>query len=274
VNDTVIAIPWHNIDNAGPAGSINSSVTEMAEWVRFQLGGGLHRGKRFISERNMAEMHAPQTVIPLEPWMSSMSPVNHQMVPGTHFFMYGLGWFLQDYKGRKVVHHGGSIDGMRALVGMVPAERLGLVVLTNLNPSAIDEAIMFRVFDEYLGGERRDWSADMLAGIKKLQAGGAQALARAEAARVPNTRPSLALAKYAGVYADSGYGTANVRLEGDHLVLQFENSIADLEHWHFDTFRSRSRGPTRATAFATFVLNARAEPTGLVIPGMPELRRR
>ena len=49
----------------------------------------------------MKEMHSPQTVIPIEPWFSSLSPVNHQMVPGTHFFLYGLGWFLQDYRGRK-----------------------------------------------------------------------------------------------------------------------------------------------------------------------------
>ena len=119
-------------------------------------------GQQFVSERNMKEMHSPQTVIPIEPWFSSLSPVNHQMVPGTHFFLYGLGWFLQDYRGRKVVQHGGSIDGMRALVGMLPEERLGVVVLTNLNPSSVDEGIVFRVFDEFLGGEKRDWSADML----------------------------------------------------------------------------------------------------------------
>jgi CubicO group peptidase (beta-lactamase class C family) len=272
--DAIVAIPWHDIDNIGPAGSVNSSVREMAEWVRLHLGLGEYRGRRLISEAQVQGMHAPETVIPLEPWLSSSSPVNHQMVPGTNFFLYGRGWFLQDYRGRKVVHHGGAIDGMRALVGMMPSEDLGVVILTNLNPSSLDEGIMFRVFDEYLGGATRDWSREMLDGMERLIARSRDARARQEAARVPNTRPSLALASYAGQYADSAYGTATITLEGNRLVLTLGTLTADLEHWHYDTFQAVYRGPTRSDGLVSFELDAAAKPVALVVPGFPRLRRR
>lgn len=274
VGDTAVVIPWHNIDNIGPAGSINSSAREMAEWVRFQLGDGKWRGQQLISAANMDEMHAPQTVIPLEPWFSSLSPVNHQMVPGTHFFLYGLGWFLQDYKGRKVVQHGGSIDGMRALVGLLPEEKLGLVVVTNLNPSSVDEALMFRIFDEYLGGTKRDWSRDMLTEFNAAAKKAEDAARAALGTRTPNTTPSLALARYAGTYSDSAFGDVKVEEEGGKLVLRAGRLNADLEHWHYDTFKATYRNPQRSAALVTFRLNGQGSVAALVLPGFPELRRR
>lgn len=274
VGDSAVKIPWHNIDNVAPAGSINSSAREMAAWVRFQLANGKWRGQQLVSERNMREMHAPQTVIPIDPWFSSLSPVNHQMVPGTNFFLYGLGWFLQDYRGRKVVQHGGSIDGMRALVGLIPDERLGLVVLTNLGPSSVDEAIMFRVFDEYLGGTKRDWSRDMLTEFRAAARKGEEAARTAMGQPTPNTRPSLALASYAGTYSDSAFGDVIVREENGRLVLQAGRIIADIGHWHYDTFKATYRGPARASALVTFRLTGQGTVAALALPGFPELRRR
>jgi len=274
VGDTAVAIPWHNIDNIAPAGSINSSAREMAEWVRFQLANGKWRGQQLVSERNMTEMHSPQTVIPIDPWFSSLSPVNHQMVPGTHFFLYGLGWFLQDYRGRKVVQHGGSIDGMRALVGMLPEEGLGLVVLTNLNPSSVDEGIMFRVFDEYLGGEKRDWSRDMLTEFNAAVKKGEEAARAAMGQPTPNTRPSVALTSYAGTYADSAFGEVVVRDENGKLVLQAGRLVSDLEHWHYDTFKATSRNAARSAALVTFRLSGQGNVAALSVPGFPELPRK
>ncbi|MGE0555973.1 MAG: serine hydrolase [Gemmatimonadales bacterium] len=256
VDGKVVQIPWHNIDNIGPAGSINSSVREMAEWVKLHLANGVYRGNRLVSEAAMRELHSPQTVIPLEPWLSTASPVNHQMVPGTNFFLYGLGWFLQDYKGRKIVQHGGSIDGMRALVGMVPDEGLGFVMLTNLNPSSIDEAVMFKVLDEYLGGPGRDWSADMLAGMRELERKADDARARLVASRRTDTRPSLPIAAYAGTYADSAFGTMQVRADGEALAIRFERRAGRATHWQLDSFRVDWEGVTGQWGIITFSLDA------------------
>ncbi len=272
--DSVIPIPWHNIDNIGPAGSINASAREMAEWVRLQLGNGIYRGKRLVSEAAIKEMHSPQTVIPVERWFASLSPVNHQMVPGTHFFMYGLGWFLQDYKGRYLVHHGGSIDGMRCLVGMAPEENIGIVVLTNLNPSSVDEAIMFKFFDLYFGGTERDWSRVMLDSTLVLRERAlAQGRAR-ESARVAGTTPTLPIAKYAGIYSDSAFGDAEVREESGKLTIRFGVASGDLEHWQYDTFRIAWNTPTRDRSFVTFRVGADAVARTAVLPGVPELVRK
>jgi hypothetical protein len=242
--------------------------------VRFQLANGKWQGRQLVSEESMQEMHSPQTVIPIEPWFSSLSPVNHQMVPGTNFFLYGLGWFLQDYRGHKVVQHGGSIDGMRALVGMIPDQRLGVVVLTNLNPSSVDEGIMFRVFDEYLGGEKRDWSADMLREFNATVKRGEEAAKKAMGQPTPNTRPSLALAQYAGTYSDSAYGDVVIKEENGKLTLAAGRLVSDLDHWHFDTFKATSRNVARSAALVSFRLSGQGTVAALSVPGFPELRRK
>lgn len=273
LGDSVVPIPWHNLDNMAPAGSINSSVRDMAEWVRLQLGDGVYRGRRLVSAAAMKAMHSPQMVVPIERWYASMSPVNHQMVPGTHVFLYGLGWFLQDYKGRYIIQHGGSIDGMRALVMLVPDEKLGLVALTNQNPSNVDEAIMFRVLDEYLGGSVTDWGKVMLDSMTALRRRDDEAIRKAEAARVPNTHPSLPLAQYAGTYADSAYGTAVVEERGGTLALRVGILNGTLEHWHFDTFVVHWNTPTKDRALVTFELNARGQATKIILPGLAEFQR-
>ena len=149
IEDKVEVIPWRNIDNIAPAGSINSSVVDMAQWVRLQLAQGEYQKQHLLSSGAAKEMHTSQTVIRLEPPLSLF-------YPEAHFLNYGLGWFLQDYRGRKVVEHGGAIDGMRAQVAMIPEEKLGLVILTNMGGTILPLPLMYRIFDAYLGAPQRD----------------------------------------------------------------------------------------------------------------------
>ncbi|MCI0664212.1 MAG: beta-lactamase family protein [Acidobacteria bacterium] len=152
IDEKVITIPWRNIDNIAPAGSINSNVLEMSAWVRLQLNQGTFAGKRLLSSGAVNEMLKSQTIIPYDPPWSLM-------FPEAHFLNYGLGWFLYDYRGRKVVDHGGNIDGMSALVAFLPEEKLGLVILTNLSGSDLRTALKYRILDAFIGGEKKDWSA-------------------------------------------------------------------------------------------------------------------
>ena len=86
-------VPWRNIDNIGPAGAINASARDMAEWVRFQLNGGVVEGKRLISEKNFNEMHTPQMAMRPEEAGRNWNPEAVQPA-------YGMGWFLGEYRGR------------------------------------------------------------------------------------------------------------------------------------------------------------------------------
>ncbi len=252
VDDTLRVVRiWRNIDNAGPAGSINSTALDMAQWVRLQLGHGAYAGRRLVSDKLMDEMHTPQIAIPLD-------TAARRLNPSTHFSNYGMGWFLEDYRGREVWQHGGNVDGFTALVAMLPEEQLGLVFLTNMNGTGLPMALMHKIFDLHLGplaggAPARDWSAAMYARTAEQRAKAKAAELKLEAKRVPNTRPSLPLAAYTGTYLDSLYGAVNVREAGGTLLLDYgPNWHGELRHWHYDIFRTRFDTPVLPPFFVEF----------------------
>ncbi|OLC08642.1 MAG: hypothetical protein AUH42_00970 [Gemmatimonadetes bacterium 13_1_40CM_70_11] len=262
-------VAWRNLDNIGPAGAINSNVLDMAQWLRLQLGTGAYRGARLISPAGMKEMHAPQTLIPLD-------SITERLRPSTHFLAYGLGWSLADYRGRKLVSHGGAIDGFRALVGLVPEERLGVVVLSNGGElgRALTNALFLRVVDAYLGGAPTDWSAELFRVRNDQMARDSADEAKQEHARVAGTKPTLDLAAYAGSYQNEMYGAVTVTLEQGALVMRFGPSYTgDLSHWHFDTFKAKWRDPEEGWDLVAFTLNAEGKIDHLRWPGLGDFAR-
>jgi CubicO group peptidase (beta-lactamase class C family) len=259
IEEKVEVIPYRNIDNAGPAGSINSTVSDMAQWIRLQLSGGVYNGKRLLTTKAIKEMHTPQTVVRAE----GMGPEGRYweiMHPGSRIMVYGLGWLLREYQGRVLVQHGGSIDGMRSVVILVPKEKLGMVVLTNRGGQFLPEAIGQRVLDAYLGASSRDWSSEQLELQKALDKQTRDAEKKIEKERIEGTKPSLALEKYAGTYRDDLYGKVKVAHEKGKLVVRYGPSlVGNLEHWHLDTFRSTWNDRTFRKGMVTFRLNYKGE---------------
>lgn len=125
-------LPMRNIDSVGPAGSINANVTDMARWVLFQLGKGEIDGKRLIAEKTLEETWTKQI----------------EMGDGGG---YGLGWMLRKWRGKQVVEHGGNIDGFSAMVALLPEEKAGFVLLSNVTHSALQNGSIDLVFDGLLG---------------------------------------------------------------------------------------------------------------------------
>ena len=250
VNDTVRAIPYRNIDNIAPAGSINSNVIDVAQWIRMHLGDGKYAGKQLISKRLTDEMRSAQTVIPARGGMGGMNPSAHLMA-------YGLGWFLSDYEGKYLVQHGGNIDGMTALVAMMPEEKYGIAILSNMNGTNLPTAIMLRLLDAQLKRPAKDWSAQMRQRIDSMRTVALAAQQRQGDPRVPNTKPSLPLTAYAGTYSDSAYGTLKVTESNGALSLAYgSNWRGPLEHYHFDTFRMRLSTPVLPPVPVNFRIDA------------------
>jgi CubicO group peptidase (beta-lactamase class C family) len=267
LEDTVRAIPYKNIDNVAAAGSINSHVIDMANWLRLQLGNGKFEGKPLMSTSTATEMHTPQTIIRLE----GIWGLAH---PESNFLSYGLGWFLADYKGRKLVHHGGNIDGMTALVAMLPEENTGVVILTNMDGSFMTYALMYRLFDGFLGAEPKDWSGEFRKAIEGLEGAAEEAEKKQIEQRAKNTKPSLALKDYAGTYTDSMYGDAKVALEGNRLVLSYGNTfVGDLEHWHYDTFRAIWRDAHLGKGFVSFTVGIDGKPSEVKVENLADFER-
>lgn len=248
------AIAWRNLDNGAPAAGINSNILDMARWIRLQLGHGLFEGKRIFSSSVSEEMWSPQTIIPSS---TPESPLP-AFLKG-HFSAYGLGWSLGEYRGRYFVRHYGEDDGMSSVVGLLPEEKLGVVILTNLHVTSLHTALLYRVFDAFLKAKPEDWSSLYLKVRTTEESKAAAEEAEREKARATNTQPSLPLSRYAGTYSNATYGDATVVEEGGKLVVRLSASptyIGDLEHWQYDTFLSRWRDPVAEKTSISFTLNA------------------
>jgi hypothetical protein len=268
IDDKLQKVAWRNIDNIGPAGSINSNVIDMAQWLRMNLGSGMYEKKRVLSAASVKEMQTPQTVIRIE-------GQNERLYSEAHFLNYGLGWFLSDFRGRKLVEHGGAIDGMRASVSLMPEEKLGVVVLTNRGGSVLPHVLMYRVMDAYLNvAPKRDWSAEMLKRLKPLEDQAKAAEKKIEDERIKGTSPLLALEKYAGTYQNEMYGETKFTAKDGKLTSEFgPNFMGDLEHWHYNTFRVVWRDRMEGKSFANFRLNARGQIDSVMIEGLGEFTR-
>jgi len=247
---SVVSVPFRNLDNVGPAGSINSSVSEMARWVRLLLNGGELEGRRLLSDSTHRELFQPNVVSPVPPQVTEVN--------GTHFRFYGLGWVLEDYRGRFVAWHNGGIDGMHAQVALLPSEGVGVVVLVNFTGTGVPEALAYRVLDLHLGeASDRDWVAEQVRGAQAAREAAEQAERRLTESRRAGTHPSLLLPAYGGLYENDLYGRVIVREEGGRLLVEdFAGRRATLEHWHFDTFRATWEDPMLGRNFVTFGLDA------------------
>lgn len=262
VNGAVQVIANASVDPVAAAGSIWSSVSDMARWAAFMLDSGRVAGRPLLAPATWAGLFRPQTIVPTSDFYPSAR------LTRPHWTTYGLGWFQQDYRGRMVQFHTGSIDGMVAIIGLIPDERLGVYILGNLDHVEARHPLMYRAFDTWLGGESRDWSSEFLTLYTAIAAAGDSAAARAERGRLTGTTPSLALDAYAGRYADSLAGTVEVLREDGGLGLRQSSMLhARLEHWHLDTFRTRWDNPWQGRGMATFELGADGQVSALRLGG-------
>jgi CubicO group peptidase (beta-lactamase class C family) len=264
--DGPTTLPWRDIDNVAPAGSINSSAAEMARWIAFLLAWGEHEGERLLEEATLRTIMSPHTI--------AGNP-SDTLAPSRHFSAYGLGVLLSDYKGRKVQTHTGGIDGMLSNVTTIPEENVGWVILTNTSYNGLYTALSDYLLDTFLGGDRKDWNAIALRQWKESQERAAAARERPEEQRAEDTRPSLPLEAYVGVYGDPLYGDLEVTKAAAGLRLRW-GPLRDvpLEHWHYDTFVAPGSGLGGDRTFVTFRLNARAEVSEVDVSDLEDFQRK
>jgi CubicO group peptidase (beta-lactamase class C family) len=255
VEGTVRKVAPFASDNTNPAGGINSGAEDMAKWMIVQLDSGrLASGGRLFQPATARELWS--LVTPIRP--GNLAPELRAIQ--SSFYGYGLGFFVGDYRGRKLLAHTGGLPGYLSKVVMVPDAKLGIAVLTNQESGYAFNAITNRLLDHYLGASP---AIDYIAVYKRLEQSNLAADAAAEKAaaskRDSASRPSLPLASYAGTYTDPWYGDVRITHEGGKLVMRFVQTpllVGDLQHWQHDTFLARWKDrELRADAFVTFALN-------------------
>ena len=243
------------VDAVAPAGSVWSSVRDMAKWMQLLLDGGTVNGRVLLKPETVAELFKPQAMVTPQ----AFYPTARLTKP--HWMTYGLGWFQQDYRGRAVDYHTGSIDGMVAIHGLIRDERLGVYVLANRDHTELRHALMLNVFDRFTGAGDRDWSAELMKLYGDLQNEADERRKAEEAKRVTGTSPSLALDRYAGTYTDALFGDVVISLDGGKLRARYGTAYSGvLEHWNYDTFRATWDAAWRGTALLTFGLDANGQP--------------
>jgi CubicO group peptidase (beta-lactamase class C family) len=247
----LITLPFLDVDNVGPAASMNSSVNDLAQWLRLQLTMGFFEGEQLVDTAVIQETRKPHN-------LQKISSAARKRNPFIHFAVYGLGWGLIDYRGRLIVRHTGGLDGMFSYVGFMPEEKLAVVVLTNREDHTLMRALSFHVYDLYSGVEFQDWSRRYLEVHNRAAEKERQKKAKRIAERAADTRPSHSLESYAGFYSDAVYGDAEIQWEEGKLKLLLSahpQILGELEHWQYDTFLCRWNSPTWDENFIFFDLN-------------------
>jgi CubicO group peptidase (beta-lactamase class C family) len=206
------------------AGAINTSVADLANWMRLQLGKGEFEGERLLPATLVEQLHAP------------LAPVGKSEFSEFGHWHYGLGLQSNTYRGERVVLHSGGWNGWGSLMTLVPDAGIGVAVLTNRSPSQIPSILTWYIIDRLRSREPVDWLSrfrkqrdDFIAHIP------ADKEAR-EKARHKDTKPAHALSAYAADYAHPAYGVISIREQDGALNWSWRGMGAPLSHRHFETF--------------------------------------
>jgi CubicO group peptidase (beta-lactamase class C family) len=230
-NESIIEkMDYYHIAGMAPAGSINSSANEMANWVITWINGGKFKGKEIIPSNYVSEAISSQMVIG--------AALPDKTNPDVHLSNYGYGWFLSSYKGHYRVEHGGNIDGFSANTSFFPSDSVGIVVLVNQNGSAVPSVVRNIISDRILKVKTTDWNKELKDRRDKVMAEQKKAAATRSSNKVKGTKPSHILAEFTGKYSHPAYGEFTITYDRDSLIANFKRMKLWLAHHHYDVFNS------------------------------------
>jgi len=158
VNNQLVVMPFVNIDNLGPAASLNSSARDLCNWLLMQLDSGMFDGKRVFPWPVLRETRTSQMIV-----RDNTNP----LFPSRHFQTYGLGWFMEDYNGKKIISHNGGANGFVTTTCFIPEMDLGIVVLTNTDANDLYTALRLQLIDAFMGLPYKNYSDIYYQNFKK-----------------------------------------------------------------------------------------------------------
>jgi CubicO group peptidase (beta-lactamase class C family) len=263
--DSVVKpIKYIEVKGVDAAGAVWSCADDINKWMICLLDSTRINGTRLLKPETYKALFTPQSMVTPEEFYPTAS------VTKPHWTTYGLGWFQEDYHGKMVNFHTGSLDGAVAICGLINDEHFGIYIFSNLDHTELRHALMYKAMDLWVFNDNStDWSDSMHTMYKGIRDAGAKSEKDFEAKRVLHTQPSLALKEYAGTYSDELFGDARIRFSGDSLVLSFPNNInAALRHWHYDTFKASFDYEWMGNEWLTFRFNAEGKVSGFSFMGI------
>ncbi len=248
VNDNDLQMaPFRNVDALGPAGSINSNISDMAKWIQFNLNQGVVMLDTLLTPRHIEQLHQPRVV-------ASGSTDDEEL----SFVNYGLGWRISSYQGHRMVYHGGAIGAFRTLVTLLPDQDIGIVSVTNFNRAQVNRVATYNAIERLLDLEHVDWSTRLQERISDPR----------EPECHDSPRLTHELTAYTGKFEHPAYGELEIAYADDQLSVTRYGETSKLEHCKFNTFLREGGywGAFRSRTQFTFVVNEDDEIDRVLIP--------
>jgi len=263
----LVATPFgaHTELSPGAAGALFSTLDDQVRWLGVQANGGRWGDVRLVSPDTCAQMHLPVTVKP--------GGGAKEALMGNPVFTYAMGWSVEPYRGHTLAQHGGNVEGHSLMVGFVPRERVGVVVLSNVAQLPLRDALLYEALDHALGLEGRDWNARFHDHHDPLLRAAAHGKRDAAQGRVADAPPGHPLEAYAGAYRADGYPDLAVRRAGDELQARLVGSLdwAPLRHVHFEAFEWDLSDFFDTTLRVRFLTDEHGEVEAVAVPIEPEV---
>jgi CubicO group peptidase (beta-lactamase class C family) len=213
IDGQIKKVAYGRLENMGPAGSISSSVSDLSKWVLMQLDNGKLDGKQVIAPAALRQTWRPASILG-----NGGSKFNTG-----HFLLYGLGWMLEEYNGKKIVSHTGGVNGFVTSVTLIPEKKLGIVVLTNTDENSFFESLKWELMDAYMKLPYRNYSDVDYQSYSQSKQEQAKWLQAKRDTIATNPKPALALQSFAGSYKHEVYGNMNIALKDGKLIATFEH---------------------------------------------------
>jgi len=207
------ALHYADINALAPAASINSCVKDISNWILMQLDSGRFGGKEII----------PFAAI--QKTRSSSMVVRDQQNPefkSKHFYTYGLGWFLEDYEGRKIISHDGGANGFVTNTTLIPEENFGFTILTNTDANNFYGALQQQLTDAILNVPYKNRSAESFQEFQVYNSR-QDSIVRDLLQKSTGKKPALALDEYAGKFSNPVYGTIEIKNVSGRLMIYFSH---------------------------------------------------
>ncbi|HKM91656.1 MAG TPA: serine hydrolase [Candidatus Acidoferrales bacterium] len=245
-------IPYYeDTEGVAPAGAVISNIDELSHWLMALMHDGKYQDKQVLPASVLKATLQPAIGLPntlgeSQGFWELLNPA------------YGMGRETAAYRGHLITFHGGDLPGFHSQISFMPNDKIGVIVLVISDHSApLYNVVSYNVYERLLGMDQTPWSQRRLAQRLANKKAGTEGRAKAGEDRVPNTKPSHALADYAGEYENPAYGILKIGLKNDALQFGFHEFQFPMSHFHYDRFDTPDD-----EQYGRFSVNFRTNPQG------------
>lgn len=224
-------IPYYeDVTGVGPCGAIVSNMEDMSHWLIALMNDGKYDGKQVLPADVLKatlqpSIGLPNSTLETRGWSELLNAA------------YGMGRETASYRGHLLTFHGGDLPGFHTQISFMPQDHIGVIVFDIGNHSQpLYNIVTYNVYERLLGMDLTPWSERLLKIRLQNKKAETEARKKADEDRVPNTKPSHALADYAAVYENAAYGDIKIGLKDNQLQFDFHKIRMPLTQFHYDRF--------------------------------------